>query len=203
MLIALYALQNSESAVLKQRSDYRDKWFNGEKNRLASFPTAEKESDPAIGDDHNNLVKDKQRNNWGDNIFQHYGYGEKNEATVENKRKEKNRAAGFFPLFLFLLKNYADTNAGEKNRLASSPTAEKESNPAIGDDHSNLVKDEHNSGSGTSRQKRNLLTDLIQPHMLRGPGASKRLMWLQTLIQSIKYLFKWQYIYLHRLKPKG
>jgi len=190
LLIALYALQNSESAVLKQRSDYRDKWFNGEKNRLASFPTAEKESDPAVGDDHNNLVKDKQRNNWGDNIFQHYGYGEKNEATVENKRKEKNRAAGFFPLFLFLLKNYADTNAGEKNRLASSPTAEKESNPAIGDDHNNLVKDEHNSGSGTSRQKRNLLTDLIQPHMLRGPGASKRLMWLQTLIQSIKYLFK-------------
>merc|ERR1712112_486961 len=98
LLFALYALQNSESAVLKQRSDYRDKWFNGEKNRLASFPTAEKESDPAVGDDHNNLVKDKQRNNWGDNIFQHYGYGEKNEATVENKRKEKNRAAGFFPL---------------------------------------------------------------------------------------------------------
>jgi len=41
----------------------------------------------------------------------------------------------------------------------------RESDPAIGDDLNNLVNDEDNSGSGTSRQKRNLLTDLIQPHM--------------------------------------
>jgi len=162
LLIALYALQNSESAVLKQGSDYRDKWFNGEKNRLASFPTAEKESDPAVGDDHNNLVKDKHRNNWGDNIFQHYGYGEKNEATVEKNRAAFAPLIPLISLFGILLYEF---------RLASSLTAEKGIHmlPAIGDDRNNLVFNYYgkkkSNAQRTSRQKRNLLTDLIQPHM--------------------------------------
>jgi len=205
LVIAICALQNSEGAVLRQRRDYRNNWGDnifqhyayGEKDRLASFPTAETESDPAIGDDLNNLVNDEDNSGSGkrqrglssllysmclkeckrsfgthehchspcskfamsfktDNggcVSPECLPGQNRDIKQDQRQKTDEIDESLMEELVKFLEEYFDQNSL------------RESDPAIGDDLNNLVNDEDNSGSGTSRQKRNLLTDLIQPHM--------------------------------------